>query len=327
MQIDIKHPHDSIFKNVFDDIDNTKDLLKAYLPTDLVREIDFETMKHAPTEKRDMDANKTHFDLSVECLVGKTKSRIYILFEHKSYQEKQTLMQTLRYCLVLWENELRNGEDNLTPVIPFIFYHGKSPSKFHNNFSDYFKVEDWLKKYLLSFEMVIFDTTKIKDSEIRERMNHNAFVMISLLLMKNIFGDIDKWKSVIKSIIELDDDRKIMLFEYIAIKKDLTEDEFNDIIIDLKGDKEMPSLAEIWMERGEKRGEKGGEKIGEIRGEIRGIYNGIKRGLILKFKQLGESLFLMTQKIEDIEKLQKIQDALLVINDADEFKRFIQKQQ
>jgi hypothetical protein len=46
-------------------------------------------------------------------------------------------------------------------------------------------------------------------------------------------------------------------------------------------------------------------------------------GLILKFKQLGESLFLMTQKIEDIEKLQKIQDALLVINDADEFKRFI----
>ena len=55
MQIDIKHPHDSIFKNVFDDIDNTKDLLKAYLPTDLVREIDFETMKHAPTEKRDME--------------------------------------------------------------------------------------------------------------------------------------------------------------------------------------------------------------------------------------------------------------------------------
>jgi hypothetical protein len=27
MQIDIKHPHDSIFKNVFDDIDNTKDFL------------------------------------------------------------------------------------------------------------------------------------------------------------------------------------------------------------------------------------------------------------------------------------------------------------
>ena len=143
--------------------------------------------------------------------------------------------------------------------------------------------------------------------------------MTSILLMKNIFEDVDSFKPVIKSIIELNDERKIMLFEYIAIKKDLTEDEFNDIIIDLKGDNEMPSLAEVWMERGEIRG--------EIRGRLNEIYNGIKRGLIFKFEQLGESLFLMTQKIEDIEKLQKIQDALLVINDADEFKRFIQKQQ
>ena len=91
MQIDIKHPHDSIFKNVFDDINNTKDLLKAYLPSDLVKQIDFETMKHAPTEKRDMNAKKTHFDLSVECLVGKIKSRIYILFEHKSYADFKIL--------------------------------------------------------------------------------------------------------------------------------------------------------------------------------------------------------------------------------------------
>jgi predicted transposase YdaD len=315
MQIDIKQPHDSIFKNVFDDIKNTKDFLKAYLPTELVEQIDFDTMKHTPTEKRDIKANKTHFDLSVDCLVGDKKSRVYILFEHKSYKEKQTIIQILRYCLVLWENELRNSKKNLTPVIPFVFYHGDTPSGLHDNFSDYFDVEEWFKKYLLDFKMVIFDTTKIKDNEIREKMNSNAFVMTSILLMKNIFEDVDSFKPVIKSIIELNDERKIMLFEYIAIKKDLTEDEFNDIIIDLKGDKEMPSLAEVWMERG------------EIRGRLNEIYNGIKRGLIFKFEQLGESLFLMTQKIEDIEKLQKIQDALLVINDADEFKRFIQKQQ
>jgi hypothetical protein len=224
-------------------VEQEKDFLKAYLPTELVEQIDFDTMK------------------------------------------------------------------------PFVFYHGDTPSGLHDNFSDYFDVEEWFKKYLLDFKMVIFDTTKIKDNEIREKMNSNAFVMTSILLMKNIFEDVDSFKPVIKSIIELNDERKIMLFEYIAIKKDLTEDEFNDIIIDLKGDNEMPSLAEVWMERG------------EIRGRLNEIYNGIKIGLILKFKQLGESLFLMTQKIEDIEKLQKIQDALLVINDADEFKRFIQKQQ
>ena|GEM_PF-3485423 len=200
-------------------------------------------------------------------------------------------------------------------MIPFVFYHGERESKLHDNFSDYFEVEEWLKKYLLNFEMIIFDTTKIEDSEIRERMNHNAFVMTSLLLMKNIFGDIEKWKPVIESIIELDDDRKIMLFEYIAVKKDLTEDKFNEIIIDLKGDTEMPSLAEIWMERGEQTG------------RLNELYESIKRGLELKFKQIGTKLFLIIKKIDEIDKLKEIQDALYVINDADEFKRFIQKQQ
>ena len=147
MQIDIKHPHDSIFKNVFDDIKNTKDFLKAYLPNDLVKQIDFETMKEAPTEKRDLQAKKNHFDLSVDCNIGEKKSRIYILFEYKSYQDKQTLMQILRYCLVLWENEIRNNKDSLTPIVPFIFYHGELKSGLHENIRDYFDVEDEFKKW------------------------------------------------------------------------------------------------------------------------------------------------------------------------------------
>ena len=320
MQIDIKHPHDSIFKNIFDDINNIKDFLKAYLPYDLIKQIDFSTMKEAPTEKRDLKAKKNHFDLSVECQIGKQKSRIYILFEHKSYQEKFTLMQILRYCLVLWENELRNNKKSLTPIIPFIFYHGEQESGLRNNFSDYFEVEDSLKKYLLDFEMVIFDTNKIKDDEIREKINHNLFLMTSVLLMKNIFRDINEWKPVVKSIIELDDDRKIMLFEYIVTKRDITEEKFNEIMIELKGE-EMPSLAEVWMERGEERG----EKIGEMRGRLNELHDGIKRGLELKFKQIGKKLFLMTKNIEEINRLKEIQDALFVINDADEFKRFVQK--
>ena len=193
----------------------------------------------------------------------------------------------------------------------------------HDNFSDYFNVEEWFKKYLLDFKMVIFDTTKIKDNEIREKMNSNAFVMTSILLMKNIFEDIDSFKPVIKSIIELNDERKIMLFEYIAIKKDLTEDEFNDVIIDLKGDKEMPSLAEIWMERGEQKGREIGKEIGRLNE----LYENIKIGLEMKFQKISKKLFLKIQKITETNKLKEIQKALYVINDADEFKRFVKKQQ
>jgi hypothetical protein len=53
--------------------------------------------------------------------------------------------------------------------------------------------------------MIIFDTTKIEESEIREKINHNMFVVTSILLMKNIFRDINEWKPVVKSIIEADE--------------------------------------------------------------------------------------------------------------------------
>ena len=51
MQIDIKQPHDSIFKNVFDDINNTKDLLKAYLPSDLVKQKDYALLSIQQSKK------------------------------------------------------------------------------------------------------------------------------------------------------------------------------------------------------------------------------------------------------------------------------------
>jgi len=216
-------------------------------------------------------------------------------------------MQILRYCLVLWENEIRNNKDTLTPIVPFIFYHGELKSGLHENIRDYFDVEDEFKKYLLDFPITIFDTTKIKDSEIKQKINHNLFLMTSVLLMKNIFGD--DLKPVVKAIIELDDERKVMLFEYIAINKDMTEEKFNEMIIELKGDTKMANLAEIWMERGERKG----------------LQENIKTGLETKFNQVSDKLFSTIQNIKETDKLKEILKALFVINDADEFKQFIQK--
>ncbi len=99
----------------------------------------------------------------------------------------------------------------------------------------------------------------------------------------------------------------------------LTEDKFNEIIIDLKGDTEMPSLAEIWMERGKERG----EQIGRLNE----LYESIKIGLEVKFKQISEKLFVSIQNITEMDKLKEIQKALYMINDADEFKKFVQKHQ
>ena len=81
--------------------------------------------------------------------------------------------------------------------------------------------------------------------------------------MKNIFKDKEQIKPILKEIIELSDDRKIILFEYFATKKQLTEETFNELMIELKGD-EMPSVARIWMERGKEEGREEGKKEGKL---------------------------------------------------------------
>jgi len=120
-EISLKHPHDSFFKKLFDNEENIRDFLKAYLPKSLAQYIDFESIKISDTEKENKKHKKYYLDLSVDCQIQETQSKIYIIFEHKSYQDKLTLMQVLNYCLTIWEAEIENNQDYLTPIIPYIF--------------------------------------------------------------------------------------------------------------------------------------------------------------------------------------------------------------
>jgi len=100
-EISLKHPHDSFFKKIFDNEENIRDFLKVYLPKDLKKEMDFNTIKILNTEKENKKHKKYYLDLSVDCKLKDTDTKIYIIFEHKSYHDKLTLIQTLNYCLTI----------------------------------------------------------------------------------------------------------------------------------------------------------------------------------------------------------------------------------
>ena len=252
-EISIKHPHDSFFKKLFDNEENIRDFLKAYLPKELSKEIDFSSIKISDREKENRKHKKHYLDLCVDCLISKTQTKIYIIFEHKSYYDKLTLIQTLNYCMTIWENEIENNQKYLTPIIPFIFYHGKTKSKLKYNFKDYFKSNSSIDNYLMDFKFIIFDTTKIKNHDIINSIN-NLYLSASLLLMKNIFKDIQELKPILKEIVRLEDDRVIRLFEYIVVNKDIEKEELKEIISDIKGEKTMPTLAQRWLEEGKAEG-------------------------------------------------------------------------
>ena len=83
---------------------------------------------------------------------------------------------------------------------------------------------------------------------------NNLYLSASLLLMKNIFKDIKELKPVLKKMVMLDDDRVIRLFEYIVVNKDIEKEELKELIIEMKGENTMPTLAQRWLDEGKVEG-------------------------------------------------------------------------
>jgi predicted transposase YdaD len=113
----------------------------------------------------------------------------------------------------------------------------------------------------MDFEFVIFDTTQIENHDIIKSID-NLYLSASLLLMKNIFKDIKELKPILKEIVTLDDDRIIRLFEYIVVNKDIEKDEFNEILLEVKGEDKMSTLAQRWMDEGRAEGMQQGMQRG-----------------------------------------------------------------
>ncbi len=90
--------------------------------------------------------------------------------------------------------------------------------------------------------------------------------------MKNIFKDVKELKPILKEIITLEDDRVIRLFEYIVVNNDIQEEEFIEMVKDIKGDDKMSSLAQRWLDEGYQDGIQQGIKTGIQTGIQQGIF-------------------------------------------------------
>lgn len=43
--LDLKHPHDSFFKNLMSNPQNVRDFIRAFLPDEIVKNLDLENLK------------------------------------------------------------------------------------------------------------------------------------------------------------------------------------------------------------------------------------------------------------------------------------------
>ena len=61
--LDLKHPHDSFFKHLMSNPQNVRDFIEAFLPGEIVRNLDLEDLKIIDTEKIDKKYKRYYLDI------------------------------------------------------------------------------------------------------------------------------------------------------------------------------------------------------------------------------------------------------------------------
>jgi hypothetical protein len=260
---------------------------------------------------------------------------VCILFEHKSYVDRLTALQVLRYMVHGWDTMQRQRR-RLAPMLPIVVYHGIDRWNVSTDFQGLFDLPPALQPYTPTFHYHLSDLSAYHD----ENLKATARLGVGLLTLKYILRPELRerlpavtalWYSLHEQPSGLDYLQALLRYIVAAGKHVTLQDVLEATISTIPlGGALMSTIAEELIEQGEQLGlQKGlqqGEQLGLQKGEQLGLQKGLQQGeqlglqkglqqgirlaLKLKFGTDGEALLDAVTAIEDVALLQALADAI-----------------
>jgi predicted transposase/invertase (TIGR01784 family) len=258
---DIENIHDGFFTSVMSETPNARTFLKVALPAQVLNRLDFAEIAFDPTSYISEEYKRSFSDLVVKCRtkapLAELPVDVYILFEHKSYQDEGVLLQLLGYKHSMWKKD-RGEKKPLRVIISLVFYHGKDSWQIPTQFIEQFAVVEELKPFLLNFTYVLFDTNAWNwQDESSHPLRENVFLLSAMLLMKAAFQkDLELIRQVFRLWHEMgftqEKERITFLLIYVTATQDIPAAQLEKMLEEskLKGEEIMPTLAQRWREEG-----------------------------------------------------------------------------
>jgi len=306
--------NDGFIRKVLSETANAETFLKVTLPEALRERLDLTDIGLDPTSYISEAYKESLSDMVFKC---RTKAEeipvdVYVLFEHKSYQDKKVLMQLLRYLYLM----LQKDSDERKPprvIIPLVFYHGKAPWQIPTQFVQQFSVPETVKRFLLNYEYILFDTNQWDwESESSQPLKENIFLLSAMLLMKAAYQqNVESIRQVFQLWHQMgfvrEQERINFLMIYIAETQDVPVPELKKMLEESKiiGEETMPTLAQRLRDEGKEQG--------MLQGHLLGKQEDLIMLLATRFQVTeAEKQFIGTVKEAD-----KLNDALKMVVTAD----------
>ena len=121
-------PHDLFVRFTFGHPERAAAELRAALPSQVVSQVDWASLKQEPGNVVDPELRETESDLLFSArLLGGRPLLFYVLLEHQSSVDRWMALRMLRYVvrqLEHWRKE-NPGIQLLPLIIPLVMYHGQ----------------------------------------------------------------------------------------------------------------------------------------------------------------------------------------------------------
>ncbi|MGE0086305.1 MAG: Rpn family recombination-promoting nuclease/putative transposase [Desulfococcaceae bacterium] len=178
--------HDRFFQETFSRREIAESFIRHHLPQSLVSQMDFSTLTIVKDSFVDKELREHFSDILYTVQIKENLLYIYLLFEHKSRQERFVSLQILRYMVKIWDQHVKQNPKTkkLPPVFPMVLYHGRGKWNISEKFEDTVQDEKGLMKaYIPKFCYEIYDISHMPDEQIKGEV----LARIVLLIAKYIF--------------------------------------------------------------------------------------------------------------------------------------------
>ena len=281
----IEQAHDKLFKETFGSLEIAKDFMKGYLPVSILDIVDFSTLELQKDSHINKQLQEVFSDLLFKVDINNKEGYIYFLFEHKSYRDRLVIFQLLRYMVEIWESKVeKQGLSGLPVIIPLVIYHDKGEWRVKTKLSDmiigYNQLPEDVKKYIPSFEYLIYDLTKYNDEDIKLE----SVTRIIIKIMRDVrhaskdevMDIITEGFTLLDKIMEKDTVTHYMescLRYVLSIRSDIEKDELIQIAdqISVEGSELVMTIADKLRQEGIGIGEEKGRRD-QIRKVVKNAY-------------------------------------------------------
>lgn len=324
--IALSQPHDKVFKRLLSFISVAKDMMRQYLPDDLVSEINWSSVKLMSSEFIDYQLQKRVADVVYYARLRNNKGDIYCLFEHQSTADPNMMQRIIQYTSHIMERHSKQNPGKLPLVVPILIYHGKkTPYPYSTDLACY--LPDTAASSRFRFALVrLVDLTVMSDDFL---LQQGVGALLQLLLkhirLKNFLPIFEKKIMAHAKKLRVDgkDDILKSFFECVFLTTKLSDRQYfidlvrQDSTTKTGGDAMTP--AEFLHELGMKEGLQKGLQKGLQQGLQQGLQKGFQKArcaLVLSLikEKLDVSVIMRVASVSaaEVEKIKEsAQDASL----------------